>query len=215
MPLARRVPRSGERPSSSQRFLNSKTRLRPRVFEWLEERVRMEDGVDTDTDEVVDAFQDWIEAQGYARYVDFRAFGLMLEGRGFTRRKKNTGWVWTNLALVPETPGGQDGSSEPPEAEAPATTTQDPEPGEFGSRKATGEAPQPSEAGFDPLHTCPEPLRRRFRRRADLADRHPLKAIELACIECCGWQRPEAARCEIRTCPLWSFNWRIFGGRGV
>jgi hypothetical protein len=72
-------------------------------------------------------------------------------------------------------------------------------------------APELAPSGFDPLGTCPERMRRRYARRSTLAHRHPTKAIELSCTACCGWSRPEAARCEIRSCPLWAINRRIFG----
>jgi hypothetical protein len=50
-------------------------------------------------------------------------------------------------------------------------------------------------------------------RGAALATEQPLKAIELKCLECCAWSRPEASRCEITGCPLWAMNWRLFGRR--
>ena len=77
----------------------------------------------------------------------------------------------------------------------------------------TPEAPSSTnEDEFRPLAMCPEDARSRFERRARLAgDRSMRAAIELKCIDCCGWSRPEAARCEIRTCPLYAMNRRIFG----
>ncbi len=50
-----------------------------------------------------------------------------------------------------------------------------------------------------------------WQRLADRAHTHPLAAVELHCIDCCGWQRTEAARCEVRQCALWALNVRIFG----
>ena len=39
----------------------------------------------------------------------------------------------------------------------------------------------------------------------------PMIAIKLGCLDCCAWDYAEAKRCEIKTCPLWAFNQRIFG----
>ncbi len=72
-------------------------------------------------------------------------------------------------------------------------------------------APREAPAGFEPLRTCPEKLRPRWERRAAVAHAQPMKAVELKCLECCCWSRPEAARCHIRGCPLWALNRRIFG----
>jgi len=44
------------------------------------------------------------------------------------------------------------------------------------------------------------------------AGRSPLAAVELHCIDCCGWERTEAKGCRITTCALWQLNQRIFGG---
>jgi hypothetical protein len=70
--------------------------------------------------------------------------------------------------------------------------------------------------GFEPLALMPKrdlPLRwkRRWQRLGDRAHTHPLSAVELHCIDCCGWERTEAARCEARDCSLWALNRRIFG----
>ena len=80
-------------------------------------------------------------------------------------------------------------------------------------RKRRKKQPPP---GFEPLALMPKrdlPPRwkRRWQRLADRAHTHPLAAVELNCIDCCGWERAEAARCEIRQCPLWALNLRIFG----
>ena len=32
------------------------------------------------------------------------------------------------------------------------------------------------------------------------------KAVRLKCIECCGWDRAEARRCQITSCALWGFG---------
>ncbi len=79
-------------------------------------------------------------------------------------------------------------------------------------RKAPQHAPREAPAGFEPRQTCPEKLRPRWERRAAVAHAQPMKAIELKCLECCCWSRPEAARCRIPGCPLWALNRRIFGG---
>lgn len=71
-------------------------------------------------------------------------------------------------------------------------------------------------AGFEPLALMPKrdlPPRwkSRWLRLGDRAHSHPLAGVELHCIDCCGWERTEAARCEIWQCPLWALNLRIFG----
>ncbi len=84
---------------------------------------------------------------------------------------------------------------------------------EIESSSALQEAPEAAEAEFQPLATCPPVARTRFERRARLAADQPMRAIELKCLECCGWSRPEATRCEIRGCPLWLMNRRVFKQR--
>jgi hypothetical protein len=84
--------------------------------------------------------------------------------------------------------------------------------GETKRRRRRTEPP----AGFEPLTLMPKrdlPLRwkARWQQLADRAHTHPLAAVELHCIDCCGWERVEAARCEVRTCALWALNRRIFG----
>ena len=71
--------------------------------------------------------------------------------------------------------------------------------------------PEEADDGFEPLATCPPEERDRWMRRAEKADRQPLKAIEMKCLECSAWDHPVAKACEIRSCPLWAFNRRIFG----
>jgi hypothetical protein len=87
----------------------------------------------------------------------------------------------------------------------------EPSPNEIDPETAPQETPGGAEAGFDPLSTCPPDLQPRFERRARLAKDQPLRAIELKCIDCSGWSRPEAARCEIASCPLYAMNRRLFG----
>ena len=82
---------------------------------------------------------------------------------------------------------------------------------EIEARKAPQRAPREIAAGFEPLQTCPRELRQRWERRAAAARTQPMKAIELKCLDCAAWDRPEAARCGIRGCPLWALSRRIFG----
>lgn len=84
---------------------------------------------------------------------------------------------------------------------------------EIPAGKATQRLPRAIPAEFEPLQTCPKELRQRWQRRAAVADTQPMRAIELKCLDCAAWYRPEAARCEIRGCALWAFNRRIFGSR--
>ncbi len=83
---------------------------------------------------------------------------------------------------------------------------------ETGTKRRKSEPP----AGFEPLAMMPKrdlPPRwkKYWQRLADRAHSHPLAAVELHCIDCCGWERTEAARCEVRECSLWALNVRIFG----
>lgn len=66
---------------------------------------------------------------------------------------------------------------------------------------------------FDPLQTAPGKRRPRWDTLAVKAPTQYRAAVELKCLECCAWQRPEAARCEIVGCPLWALNRRIFKPR--
>lgn len=57
---------------------------------------------------------------------------------------------------------------------------------------------------YDPLGTCPPPLRRRYANHALKASRGSLVSmIRLKCLECCAWNSAEVRRCEIRGCALW------------
>ena len=67
-----------------------------------------------------------------------------------------------------------------------------------------------NEREFSPLATCPKQSVERFRRRAKLAATSQRAAIELKCLECCAWDRPEVVRCQIVSCPLWALSRRIF-----
>ena len=86
-------------------------------------------------------------------------------------------------------------------------------PSEIETRNPSEGPSSTNEDGFQPLAMCPAEERQRYQRRAQLAGEQSMRAaIELKCIDCCGWSRPEAASCEIRTCPLWRMNRRVFGG---
>jgi hypothetical protein len=70
--------------------------------------------------------------------------------------------------------------------------------------------------GFEPLARLPKRdlslrWKKYWQRLAERAHTHPLAAAELHCVDCCGWQRTEAVRCEVRQCALWALNRRIFG----
>ena len=69
-------------------------------------------------------------------------------------------------------------------------------------------------AGFDPLRTCPSTLREKLSGRASRAHRSQRDALVLMCVSCTGWSHAEAARCEIRSCPLWAFNRRYLSRDG-
>ena len=58
-----------------------------------------------------------------------------------------------------------------------------------------------NESGFSPLATCPKESVERFRRRGELAATSYRAAVELKCLECCAWDRPEVVRCRIVSCP--------------
>jgi hypothetical protein len=67
---------------------------------------------------------------------------------------------------------------------------------------------------FRPLEDTRPDTQRRYEKLAKRSARNPLDAIKLKCIECCGWDFVEAKRCDIKCCPLWSMNRRIFHGEG-
>jgi hypothetical protein len=81
---------------------------------------------------------------------------------------------------------------------------------EIASEKARIEPSSDTESNFSPLATCPEQSVDRFRRRGDLAVTSYRAAVELKCLECCAWERPEAQRCAMNSCPLWALSERIF-----
>lgn len=67
-----------------------------------------------------------------------------------------------------------------------------------------GDAPSP---GASLLETCPEPLRERYRRRAErAASGQRAEAIRLKCLECVCWNQAEVRRCHITSCALWPFR---------
>jgi hypothetical protein len=67
---------------------------------------------------------------------------------------------------------------------------------------------------FQPLSSLPENVPRRWKshwlKLAGQAATSYRAAVELKCLDCCAWQRTEARSCEIRGCPLWAVNRRIF-----
>jgi len=69
----------------------------------------------------------------------------------------------------------------------------------------------PHNAGFSPAGLIPEGSREHWYRLAARAHQSYRAAVELKCLDCCGWDRPEAKRCAIVTCALWAMNRRIFG----
>jgi hypothetical protein len=62
----------------------------------------------------------------------------------------------------------------------------------------------------DALETCPPERRDRWRKKAERVGTSGRAAIELKCLECCAWDRPEAKRCAIRSCAIWPISSRIF-----
>src|SRR6266850_6911030 len=80
----------------------------------------------------------------------------------------------------------------------PNSTTSDLEAG--SSKKISNIA---SVSDFQPLEGIGGETRKRYQKLAERAARNPLDAIKLNCIECNGWDYPEAKRCEIKRCPLW------------
>jgi hypothetical protein len=82
-------------------------------------------------------------------------------------------------------------------------------PGERGYRpdpertRATRLAREAAAGELQPLRAAPAPARRSFAALALRAQRSYSAAVKLKCIECCGWNRPEAVACQIQTCALW------------
>ena len=75
------------------------------------------------------------------------------------------------------------------------------------------------ENDFAPLATMPARLpaskRKAYRALAARADRQPLAAIKLKCLECCGWERAEAKACSIYGCALWATSRKTFAREPV
>jgi hypothetical protein len=64
---------------------------------------------------------------------------------------------------------------------------------------------------FDPLYYCPKELRARYLRTAEVArGGRASAAVKLKCLDCVGWDYPEAKRCETRQCALWLQNQKLF-----
>ena len=88
--------------------------------------------------------------------------------------------------------------------------------GEVLTDKVVGRAvaqPSKDRDRFRPIATMPkdvpETKRIRWEKLAKIADR-AFPAIELHCLDCVCWNRPEAADCQISSCSLWLLNRRIF-----
>jgi len=70
--------------------------------------------------------------------------------------------------------------------------------------------------GFKPLGTRPNDTgyESRHKKLAAAAARGSYKAsVELHCLACVAWNRPEARDCKIKHCPLWQVNRKIFKGK--
>lgn len=208
-----------------ERVLNTVTKMKPLVREWLDEECLTSDQAETGTWTAYESFKSTCEELEDNWILPVKIFDLTMRGLGFKKRSiDGTTWVWEGLALGPTTetnPSVSERMQQVPPGRDFHPDTPSPRSRETGAlmssveqnlpRSGTQEAPEPPEIEFDPLGTCPTELRERYQRRADLAEKHPMKAIELKCIECCGWDRPEAARCELSDCPLWALNRRLFG----
>ncbi len=58
---------------------------------------------------------------------------------------------------------------------------------------------------YDPLGTCPAPLRYLYAKPAKNAAAGSLPAmVKLKCLECCCWNREEVKRCELVGCALYA-----------
>ena len=55
------------------------------------------------------------------------------------------------------------------------------------------------------LAQMPRSFRRTYR-KATRGEASPRMAIKAFCMECCGWQRKEVARCSGWACPLWTYR---------
>lgn len=80
-----------------------------------------------------------------------------------------------------------------------------------------GPPEQRTKADYSPLGLMPEDTPPRwkalYRKLAGRAPRRYRDAVYLKCVECVAWERAEARRCEIVTCPLWIHNFTIFKGK--
>lgn len=75
-----------------------------------------------------------------------------------------------------------------------------------GSRKGKPGKKYRISSDYDPLATCPPPLRSTYAASAKSAGEGSRKAIlRLKCLECCCWDEAEVDRCEITSCALWYF----------
>ena len=67
---------------------------------------------------------------------------------------------------------------------------------------------------FNPLETMPADLaggvKRAARSRARRANKSPMSAVWLKCMDCVCWERSEAKACKITGCALWELRKRAF-----
>lgn len=79
-------------------------------------------------------------------------------------------------------------------------------------RKKWGSSKVPK--GWEPFGNASDKVKKRYKKRLEKCHTSMKTAIELNCIECMGYSRSEATKCESLTCPLYSYNRRIFLGEG-
>ena len=69
---------------------------------------------------------------------------------------------------------------------------------------------------FNPLGILPADLtpsqKAKAKKLGKAAARSYKAAVEMKCMDCVAWYRPEAKNCLITTCPLWAANRKIFKG---
>jgi hypothetical protein len=60
------------------------------------------------------------------------------------------------------------------------------------------------------IKNAPNPtIKRKYKKLAEKAEIESFYAIKLKCIDCCGWDEKEAAKCKIDSCPLYYINQKI------
>ena len=77
----------------------------------------------------------------------------------------------------------------------------------------SGKPPIPRPEGCEPLAMAPPKAVRRYRRLCERVHREAMAGVKAKCLDCCAWEYAEAKSCEIKTCPLWALNRRIFHRR--